>query len=66
MFFMLFFWILVIICLSFLLKGFIPSILTGKHASRSNSAAFDILSERYAKGEIDKAEFELRKKDIMG
>jgi len=66
MFFMLFFWILVILCLSFLLKGFIPSILTGKNASRGNSAALDILRERYAKGEINRAEFEIRKKDITG
>ena len=66
MFFMLFFWILVIICLSFLLKGFIPSILTGKNACSSNSAAIDILRERYAKGEINRAEFEMRKKDFTG
>ena len=66
MFFMLFFWILVIICLSFLLKGFIPSILTGKNTCHSNSAALDILRERYAKGEINRAEFEMRKKDITG
>lgn len=66
MFFMLFFWILVIICLSFLLKGFIPSILTEKNVKPGNSAAFDILCERYAKGEIDQVEFETRKKDITG
>ena len=64
MFLMLFFWILVILCLSFLLKGFFPSLLTEKNMRRSNSAAFDILCERYAKGEIDSAEFEMRKKDI--
>jgi len=66
MFFMLFFWIIVILCLSFLLKGFIPPILTGKNAGSRNSAALDILRERYAKGEIDRAEFEMRKKDIIG
>ena len=66
MFFMLFFWILVIICLSYLLKGFIPSILTEKNVKLGNPAAFDILCERYAKGEIDQVEFETRKKDITG
>ncbi|MEW6670682.1 MAG: SHOCT domain-containing protein [Thermodesulfobacteriota bacterium] len=66
MFFMLFFWILVIICLSYLLKRLVPSILNGKQASRINSAAFDIRSERYARGEIGQAEFVARKKDITG
>ena len=62
MFFMLSFWILVILCLSFLLKGFIPTISTGKNASHSNYAALDILRERYAKEEIDQAEFNVRKR----
>jgi putative membrane protein len=66
MFFMLFFWILVIICLSYLLKGFIPSILAEKNVKPGDSAAFDILCQRYAKGEINKVEFEMRKKDITG
>ena len=66
MFFMLFFWILVILCLSFLLKGFFPSIFTEKNESRSNLSALDILCERYAKGEIDQTEFKVRKKVITG
>ena len=64
MFFMLFFWILLIMCLFYLLKDFAPSLSKEKNWHPRNATANDILRERYAKGEISKAEFEMRMKDV--
>ena len=44
-------------------------VVKGLNQSRTNQcigkSALDILKERYASGEIDKQEFEERKKDLM-
>ncbi|MFC1535441.1 SHOCT domain-containing protein [Thermodesulfobacteriota bacterium] len=64
--FMLVFWALVIVGLIFLIKLLIQSSKgeSGKILSNS-SRALDILKERYARSEIDKNEFEEKKKDLL-
>ena len=55
---MLLFWALVIVGIVLLIKW----LAAGHHGSENK--ALDILKERYAKGEINKEEFEAKKKDL--
>ena len=57
---MLLFWAAIIIFIVWTVKE-----IGGKNNERHNSnSALDILKERYAKGEINKEEFEQKKKDL--
>ena len=56
---MILFWVAVIIFVVWIVRE-----VGGKNNGRSNST-LDILKERYAKGEIDKKEFEEKKKDLI-
>lgn len=53
------FWILVIVGLVVAIRW-----LIGKGKTPRSDSALDILRERYARGEINKEEFEARKKDL--
>ncbi|MBN1850514.1 MAG: SHOCT domain-containing protein [Deltaproteobacteria bacterium] len=64
--FMIIFWVLIIIGLVFLIKWLIHGTRgesDSQHKRPSN--AMEILKERYARGEIDKQEFEEKKKDLL-
>jgi putative membrane protein len=61
---MLAFWIAVIIGIFFLVRWAISS-ANKDHGYKSQESALDILKKRYARGEINKEEFEERKKDLL-
>lgn len=63
--FMIVFWILVIVGLVFLIRWLVQSTKSGSHPGPAGpSRALDILKERYARGEIDRQEFEEKKRDL--
>lgn len=62
--FMVVFWILVVVGIIFLVRGF-GSRSGASGRGESTESALDILKRRYAKGEMNKSEFEEKKKDIL-
>lgn len=65
MIFMLLFWGLVIVGLVLLIKWLVQTTRKGG-TSNGGTRALDILKERYARGEINKEEFEDKKKVLTG
>jgi putative membrane protein len=57
------FWILVIIGIVVLVKWLMEK---DKKASDSGENPLEIIKRRYARGEIDREEFEQKKKDLLG
>ena len=60
---MVLFWVLVIGGVAVLLRGLVSSASAGSTEGGVRTP-LDILGERYAKGEIDKEEFERKKQDL--
>ena len=62
--FMIIFWILILVGLVFVIRWLVQT--TGKKGDtdQRGSRAMEILKERYARGEIDKTQFETMKHDL--
>lgn len=56
-------WVLVLLALGWII--FLSLRQAGKGGQPTRSSALDILNERYAKGEIDKQEYEERKRTLL-
>lgn len=66
MFFMSFFWILIIVGVVILIKFVAFPKSDSKPGMQALPDAMAILNDRYARGEIDREEFEAKKRDISG
>jgi putative membrane protein len=59
--FMIIFWGFIVLGLIFLIRWFVGM----TKATKQEESALDILKKRYASGQIDKEEFEQKKKDLL-
>ncbi len=59
------FWIAIIVGIVLLIRWLIISTRTTSHGTGSGESALEILKKRYARGEINKEEFEEKKRDLM-
>lgn len=62
---MAFFWIAVIVGIVFLIRWLILSTRAEGYKAHREDSALEILRKRYARGEINKEEFEEKKKDLI-
>lgn len=61
---MIIFWILILVGLVFFIKWLIQNTGRGQTGDAGGNRALESLKERYARGEIDKAEFETMNTDL--
>ncbi len=60
------FWILIVVGIVYAIRWLAVSTNAAKRTPESGETSVNILEKRYARGEIDKAEFEEKKKVIEG
>jgi putative membrane protein len=58
------FWIAVIVGIVFLIRWLVISTAAGGRTAKIEDSALEILKRRYARGEVNKEEFEEKKKDL--
>ena len=58
------FWIAVIVGIVFLIRWLVLAVRPGSHGTAAGESALEILKKRYARGEINKEEFEQKKRDL--
>lgn len=63
--FMWIFWIIIIVVLVFLVKWLFEQSGSRYSESKEKETPLEILKKRYARGEINKQEFEQKKKDLL-
>jgi putative membrane protein len=62
--FMIIFWVLLIVLIVLVIRRLLSPDHDSHQAPGREETALDILKKRYARGEIDKEEFEAKKKDL--
>ena len=62
--FMLVFWVLIVVLIILLIRRLLSSGSTPIAGPPQEDSALEILKKRYARGEINKEEFEAKKKDL--
>jgi putative membrane protein len=65
MLFMLVFWGLILVGTVLVVRWLIEQGRRGEGAGPGGESALEILKKRYARGEIDKEEFEAKKRDLL-
>ena len=63
-FFMMIFWVLIVVLIVLLIRRLLSSGPTRTASPLQEDSALEILKKRYARSEIDKEEFEAKKKDL--